>query len=346
MDVRSEQGVPSTSRTVETLNALRDQLIAEANDHLGVGRVAQAADALKGLERATIDERTLELTDPLLPQLQRGRELVASFDPARRPEESEIVIIYGNYPHVFDNVVVNNPIKRHVADFWTFDHDRVEYDSRWERVERIFIINSSRRPDRLDGVLRELARVRAPLHRVVRVEAVSSDPGAVPAGAPADAAGQLACLSSHAEVVRRAQAQRHNNVLVLEDDFCFTSDTERHLDDVHAFLDRAYDYAVCLAATSKYGEVTPADDLLSRSFQPCTNTAGYFASRSGIEELVRVFDDAARRLRETGDTRSYAVDRCWSVLQESGRFYVFRHKLGFQSASFSDIEGSISRYLD
>jgi hypothetical protein len=48
----------------------------------------------------------------------------------------------------------------------------------------------------------------------------------------------------------------------------------------------------------------------------------------------------------TGDTVLYAADRCWSVLQPSGKFFVFSRKFGFQAAGFSDIEGKITRYLD
>ncbi len=59
-----------------------------------------------------------------------------------------------------------------------------------------------------------------------------------------------------------------------------------------------------------------------------------------------VFENAAERLVESLDTLSYAADRCWAVLQPSGKFLVFRRKIGFQAASFSDIYRSISRYLD
>ena len=86
-----------------------------------------------------------------------------AFDPHRRPDPNEVVIIYGNYPHAFSNVIVNNPIDVHAADFWRFRHDRVESDTRWAGVDEIFIINVEERPDRLDSALRELTSARAPL---------------------------------------------------------------------------------------------------------------------------------------------------------------------------------------
>ena len=123
---------------------------------------------------------------------------------------SMVVIIYGNYPHIFGNVVVNNPIKRHVADFWSFHHDIVEYDERWNGIGRIFVVNVDARRDRYDGVLRELASARAPFHLITRVSARLIDPGAL-----GGSGGQAACLVD--DVIERAApfrpaAERHDAV--------------------------------------------------------------------------------------------------------------------------------------
>ena len=135
-------------------------------------------------------------------------------------------------------------------------------------------------------------------------------------------------------------------MLVLEDDFCFTSDLEVHLVDLERFYARNYDYWICLIATSKYGEIVPIDDLLAVSLQRCTNTGGYLASKTGIDQLLPVYRKALTQLEATGDCVTNAVDRCWSVLQPSGKFVVFRRKFGFQVSSYSNIEHSVSRYLD
>jgi hypothetical protein len=329
------------SATRDDLLAWRDLIIKEAAEQLGRSEVRVALGTLRKLELATTDERTLELTDLFLPQIAGDRKVVATFDPCRTPDKDEVVIIYGNYPHMFGNVVVNNPIKRHVADFWSLRHDRVEYDRRWDGVDQIFIINAAERRDRYDSVLRELASARAPFERVTRVLAFTTDPAETD-----QVSGTIGCLQSHIQALRGAQSAQFGHILVLEDDFCFTSDLDVHLMDLRTFFERDYEYWVCLIATSKYGAVVPKDDLLSLSFQPCTNTGGYLVSREGLEHLLPVFEQALELLKATGDCGSYAVDRCWAVLQPSEKFLVFRRKFGFQSSSFSDIERSISRYLD
>ncbi len=319
----------------------RDRIVAEAERLLAASDVRRARELLAELEAGTTDQTTLDRTDGFLRLFAEGRQVVATFDPLRRPAENEQVVIYGNYPHGFANLVVNNPIRRHCADFWRLDHDLVESDRRWQGVNQIYVINVDDRLDRRDSVLRELATARAPFDRVVRISAVKSLPGS-----DTQVEGQLACLSSHIETLKRARDEQHQHVLVLEDDFCFTSDLDQHLSDLATFFARQVDYWVCLIATSKYGALVPKDDLLSFCYQPCTNTGGYLVSRSGIEQLLPLFESARERLRQTGNCLANAVDRCWAVLQPSGKFLVFRRKFGFQVSSFSDIERGISRYLD
>ena len=328
--------------TTEDLLAWRDRIVADAAAHFEKGNTRDAIETLRLLEFATVDEKTLELTDPFLRRIAAARKLVATFDTRRAPRDDEIVIIYGNYPHIFANVAVNNPMKRHVADFWKFRHDRVEYDHRWHGVDRIFVINADDRCDRYDSILRELASARAPFERVIRIPALKVN-GA--AERPA-VAGTIGCLRSHVAALRAARAAALDHALVMEDDFCFTSELESHLTDLQTFFERKYDYWVCLLATSKYGAVEPRDDVVATSFQRCTNAAGYLVSRAGIERLLPLFEDSLTRLTETHDTDAYAADRCWRSLQPSGKFLVFRRKFGFQGSSFSDIERSISRYLD
>lgn len=302
-----------------------------------------ALQVLSKLKLTTTDEKTLQLTDPLLPQLAGNRKVIATFNPNRMPKPDEIVIIYGNYPHMFENIVINNPVKRHVADFWNFKHDQVEYDQRWNSVDQIFIINVQERCDRWDYVLRELACAKAPFNRIKRINAskIKMNPGD-----KSHLSGTIACLQSHIKTLREAQMKQYRHILVLEDDFCFTSDLNVHLTDLSTFFERQYKYWICLIATSKYGTIVPKDDLISMSFQPCTNSAGYLISSEGLEQLLPVFEHSLERLMATGDCAANAVDRCWAVLQPSEKFLVFRRKFGFQSSNFSDIDQSISRYLD
>jgi hypothetical protein len=315
--------------------------VAEAAAHFAGGDIALGAAALEKLAFATVDEMTLEATDGFLANLRTGKKIVATCNVSRQPAADEIVIVYGNFPHGFDNVVVNNPIRRHVSGFGEFTYDAVEFDPRWERVDQIYVINVAHRKDRYDSVMRELAAARAPLQRLTRIPA---DTRQVVRSKALN--GAIGCLNSHIAALRDAKQRGFAHILILEDDFCFTSDLETHLDHLDRFLRGSYGYLICLLAASKYGRIEPLDDLVSRSIQPCTNAAAYLVSRAGVGRLLEVNEAALAALIETGDAGTYAADRAWSVLQGGDNFLVFRRKFGFQAAGYSDIEHRITRYLD
>jgi len=346
VELTSEESVvqtPADDHAIVNVDPLllREQLVDEASRCFARCDIDAGVGALEKLQFATIDEETLQRTDRFLPQIVAGKVVVATCDPRRKPSDGEVVVIYGNYPHFFENVVVNNPIKRHVATFGDLQYDKVEYDDRWELVKQIYIINADDRPDRYDSILRELAAAKAPLQRVKRISAIRDQSTGVP-----QVDGQLGALRSHIEALKMATAGKFDHVLILEDDFCFTSDLDEHMNDLRAFLAEGREYTVCLLATSKYGKILPRDDLISVSVQPCTNAAAYLVSGAHLPEVLTVQERALTLLRKTGDTLRYADDRYWTVLQASGQFFVFRKKFGFQAASFSDIERQICRYLD
>lgn len=322
---------------MDTRLANRDRILsALARDGL---TDEQVVGLLRELEDATIDEQTIAATDKFLRICAGRKSIVATFDEGRRPGVDEVVVIFGNYPHVFENIVVNNPIKRHVSSFWALPHDAVEADERWREVDAIYLINSKSRLDRWHSVLRELARAHAPFDRIVRIVAIEP-------GERTRVNGTIGCLQSHIAAIRKAQQAGHSHVLIMEDDFSFTSDVDAHLDDLATFISRRYDYWICLLGTSKYGVLHHYDDLLDESFQSCTNTEAYLLSRSGMDALLPVYLDAEEQLIRTHDTHCYAADRCWSVLQGNGKFLSFRRKFGFQIASVSDIEGEVNGNFD
>jgi hypothetical protein len=323
------------------LLGLRDEIVAEAARHFDAHRVDEGEAVLARLEHATVDERTLASTDRFLNPIARGRRIVATTDVARRPADDEVVIIYGNFPHSFANVVVNNPIRRHVASFGELPQDIVEFDPRWNGIARIVVINADHRADRYDAVMRELATARAPLDRVVRLPALIERPTR-----DSQVNGRIGCLKSHLAALQLAAPHSGEHVLILEDDFCFTSELETHLDDLGSFVERGYDYVVCLLATSKYGTIEPRDDLVSESRQPCTNATAYLVSGDHADRLVALRTEALAGLIATHDQERYANDRYWTLLGPEGMLLVFRRKMGFQASSFSDIEGRQSRYLD
>jgi hypothetical protein len=142
---------------------IRDRLISEAASRFARSEPTIATELLRQLSGFPIDDTILQSTDPFFrPWIVGEKTVIASFEPGRRPTEGEIIVIYGNYPHMYENIVVNNPIKRHASTFWNLVHDRIEYDRRWDPIDQIYIINADKRIDRYDSILRELAAAKRP----------------------------------------------------------------------------------------------------------------------------------------------------------------------------------------
>lgn len=144
-----EHELSTENRLLEDPEAARDRLISEAASLFGRSDPEAGIAILRKLQSLPIDETALQLTDRFFrPWIVGERQVIATSDPERSPDPGEVVVIYGNYPHFHRNLIISNPIKRHVSLFWNLQHDRVEYDPGWERVDRIYVLNADHRVDR------------------------------------------------------------------------------------------------------------------------------------------------------------------------------------------------------
>lgn len=347
--LRQNRSSKAWSQTLESLSKIKLDQISVTNlysllDEFFIAAfyshdIPLAVQILKEFSRTHVDDHIINNTDHLLKHLRTDKTVVATLDPHRKPEANEIVICYGDYPHDVSNLVFNNPIRRHLKYFWNLTHDRVEYDSIWDPIDAIYIINLTEREDRYIETLRELRRMAAPLDRVHRFSAIKYKSNDF-------FTGTLGCAKSHLSVIRSALEKGYHNILVLEDDFCFTEDLTTHRESLKTFFERKYSYDVCLLATSKYYRTEDHDDLLKRSYQECTTCAGYLLSAEGMAKLIPIWDASLPKLLETRDTNKYACDRSWSVLQKDNKFFIFKPKMGFQRPNYSSITGTTTFYMD
>jgi hypothetical protein len=306
------------------------------------GEYEQCFSALKDFSRTHVGEPVMLMADKLIPYLRNNlkKKIVATFDPYRKPRVDELIICYGDYPMSFDCLICNNPVFRHLIYFGAIQHDAVEYDSIWNPVERIYIINLDEHINRYIETLRELKRMRAPFERITRFSACRDCSSNTPL-----LNGYIGCNRSHLAVIEDIVAQGYQHALILEDDFCFVDGREWNQDSLRLFFDRAYPYHICLLAASNDSGIEPYDDLLSRVYQKGTTTSGYMVSAEGARHLQNIWRDALVRLVTEGDTR-YLADQSWAVLQPKGRFFVFKRKLGYQRPGVSCITGKMVFDLD
>ena len=261
-----------------------------------------------------------------------GKKVIASFDSQREPSEDEIVIIYGNYPDWHHTLPYSSKVFRHASLFNQIKHDKIEYDSAWEDVDIIYILNLKERSDRFNDTLLALCSVKAPIHRIHHYKAEKD-------GLPP----YVGATKNHVDVMKHFKESRKNNCLILEDDIVFIDDHKFISESLKSFFTKKYKYNICFLSLSKHGERQPYDDLLSITKQQCTTSAAYFLNKENIEIVLQVAEEGLLKMIETSDHHNFCIDRYWCKLPE---LYLFKKKLVFQRPSFSNLTKQVNFHLD
>lgn len=274
---------------------------------------------------------------------ERNKKLIATTDPYRDPNDDEIVICYGNYCYDVDNLPHSNKLYRHPIFFEELKHDSVEYSKCWDGIDIIYIINLEERKDRYMETLVELCRVNAPLNKLYHYKAQKIDV------IPGDKLANIyyGATKNHLDVVKHFTNNPDlGKCMVLEDDFTFVDPLYETKQRLKTFLERDYNFDVCLISSSKEHDIKPYDDLLSLSYQECTTTSGYILRKESALKVLICFEEGCKQIKNTRNYNKYVCDRYWSIIQSNNKFFLFKKKLGYQRPSYSSISKQTNLNLD
>lgn len=261
-----------------------------------------------------------------------NKHIVATFDSERMPSDNEIVIVYGNYPDWHHALPHSSKMYRHASMFTQIRHNSIEYDSVWEPIDTIYILNLKERSDRFNDTLLALCSVKAPIHRIYHYKA---EKGELPP--------YVGATKNHVDVMKHFKESGKSNCLILEDDIVFIDDHRHITNTFQQFFSRNYQYNICFLSLSKHGEKEPMDDILSVSKQECTTSSAYLLNSNSIETVLQVAEEGLLRMSETGDHHNYCIDRYWTKLSD---LFFFKKKLVFQRPSFSNLTKCVNFNLD
>ena len=260
------------------------------------------------------------------------KKVVATFDYTRQPNENEIVIVYGNYPDWHHALPCTTKIYRHASLFFDIEHHVVEYESSWEPIDTIYILNLKERSDRFNDTLLALCAVKAPIHRIHHYKAEKD-------GLPP----YVGATKNHIDVMTHFKNSGKNKCLILEDDILFIDNHEFVWDSLNMFFSNEYKYNICFLSLSKIGERIPFDNLLSITKQQCTTSSAYFLNKDTINNVLEIASEGLQKMIETNDYNTFCIDRYWSKLPD---LLFFKTKLVFQRPSFSNLTKSVNFHLD
>lgn len=296
-------------------------------------------DLVAKRDNITVD--IIDQSDAWFANLAHGKTIVGTYDPNRKPNDNEIVIVIGDYPVGYSSLCFNNPVYRNYRWALNFKYDIFEGSPAWNNIDRFYVINQPSRGDRLFDILKEFKRAYIPLNKV------KIQPAVFGMFSPHPYVNSLfGCFKSHQFIFKELQNINFQHVAIFEDDFTFSDPIAQSLSNIETFFKKGYDYDVTLLATSALGKIEPVDELMARSYQECTTTSGYLLSPKGLEKIFPIWQEALSKLLYTNDFNKFACDRYWSLIQKDNQMLTFNNKIGYQRPSISQTTNTLAYNLD
>jgi GR25 family glycosyltransferase involved in LPS biosynthesis len=191
----------------------------------------------------------------------------------------------------------------------------------------ILYINLDHRKDRKKRILRELERLHVPRPKIHRI-----------AGCYDPLNGHRGCVESHRKALAFASQKKWKTVLILEDDCVFgaRSAVEKA---VQALKRLNNDWDAFLFGGKFFLLEECQAPGLARVFD-AQNAHAYAVQSDYIPILDQCYKEACEGMKQIlffFETREWALDIRWKLLQRKNRWYTPKKPVAFQGPSFSDI---------
>jgi hypothetical protein len=191
-----------------------------------------------------------------------------------------------------------------------------------ENIDCVFYINLEKRLDRRQYVEKELSSIGIPKHKIERYKAIENKNGAI------------GCTLSHIMCIKMAIQRGLDNVMIVEDDICFT-DKEFMKKSFSKIFNYSFD--VFMLGVNLF-DYQPIDDTMIRVLGAGTTT-GYIVQKHYFETLLANYKKGLELLIKTNDKSQYCIDSYTiRTLQHSDNWMTFRKLTVSQLADYSDIE--------
>jgi glycosyl transferase family 25 len=190
-----------------------------------------------------------------------------------------------------------------------------------KNIEKIIYINLERRTDRREHIENELNSFGLEYERFEAIET----PGF----------GILGCGLSHLEVLKLARERSYKNILIIEDDFKFVVNKDEFETQLSNFFDLNINYNVCMLSYNLI-DFDETDNNFLLKIKESDTASGYIVNENYYNKLIRLYEWAMPKLKETHSHWIYANDQIWKRYQANDNWVCFKSKIGKQLPGISD----------
>ena len=194
-------------------------------------------------------------------------------------------------------------------------------------IDKVVYINLDKRTDRRQHIESLLSTYDIPAQRF---EAIEHDHGL------------YGCGLSHLAVLKLARDNGWRNVLILEDDILFNLPKQDFEQDIERLFTQGPDFDVFMLDINlqRSHPVPPYDWLIGVDYAHCAGA--YIVKQHYYQKLIDMYEWALPLLLATGMHWIYANDAVWGRLQETDRWYTFKHfRVCKQMPGYSDTKNMI-----
>jgi hypothetical protein len=187
--------------------------------------------------------------------------------------------------------------------------------------DKIYVINLDRRPDRYESFKKELSK-----YGIENVERFSAIDGTTIMQNNINLlAGEIGVLESHLEIIKKCKEEGLNNVLIMEDDVCF-SDEILKLDEYMSAVPKDWEF-LYFGGNHVYGSPPELinDKIIKLNY---TVALQCVAIHNSMFEVIEAILPKMKK----------QVDAYYADLHNTFNAYGFYPNMAKQTAGFSDIQ--------
>ncbi len=201
-------------------------------------------------------------------------------------------------------------------------HDEKNYILLNDKKIYTYYINLKHRKDRKKNTLKQLKSFG--ITNPNKFNAIKEDIGAI------------GCSKSHLEVLKIARKKNLPYVLICEDDVKFLDPnvTKKTLNNV---LNSEIDWDVIILGGNNKKPYTEINKDCIK-VNNCQSTTGYLVKQSYYDILINHWEDGLSKLVEKNESKKYALDQYWKILQKRDTFLLLIPLNVVQMPGYSDIE--------